>query len=338
MSDPRPRLSVIVPCHNEQDSLVELHRRLGTACAEAAGGAYELVLVNDGSRDLTWAVMADLARRDPRIVAVNLARNFGKELALAAGLEIAQGERVLIIDADLQDPPELVAAIMKKMDGGCDVVYGLRPERAGEPWWKRASSAAFYRVLGWLSDVPIPRDTGDFRLLSRRVVDALLAMPETHRYLRGLVSWVGLRQEPIEYQRPARHAGRTNFTPGKLLALAFDAMSAFSIRPLRLASYVGFIAGLGAPLLLVYVMWSWLCGVAIEGWTSLMLVVLLLNSAQLIVIGIMGEYLGRTYLESKRRPLFIVERVLRSDGAGKTEGAVKGEAPAQSLPRAAGEG
>jgi polyisoprenyl-phosphate glycosyltransferase len=336
MTESRLKLSVIAPCHNEQESLAELHRRLGAACAEAAGDSYEIVLVNDGSRDLTFAVMADLARRDPRIVAVNLARNFGKELALAAGLELCRGERVLIIDADLQDPPELLTAMMKKMDGGCDVVYGLRPRREGEPWWKRATSVAFYRLLGWLSDFPIPRDTGDFRLLSRRVVDALLAMPETHRYLRGLVSWVGMRQEAIEYQRPARHAGKTNFTPGKLLALAFDAMSAFSIRPLRLASYLGFIAGAGALLLLIYVMWSWLSGIAIEGWTSLMLVVLLLNSAQLIVIGIMGEYLGRTYLESKRRPLFVVERVIR--GGGKSESAAKGEASPHSLPRAAGEG
>jgi dolichol-phosphate mannosyltransferase len=306
----RLRLSVVVPCHNEQESLVELHRRLAAACAEAAGDSYEILLINDGSRDLTWAVMADLAQREPKLVAVNLARNFGKEPAIAAGLGLAKGERVLIIDADLQDPPELIPAMMAKMDGGCDVVYGLRPRRQGEPWWKRKTSAAFYRMLGWLSDVEIPRDTGDFRLLSRRVVDALLSMPEAHRYLRGLVSWVGFRQEPIEYERPPRHAGRTKFTPAKLVALAFDALSAFSIRPLRLASYLGFLAGFGALLLLVYVLWSWLSGVAIEGWTSLMLVVLLLNSAQLIVIGIMGEYLGRTYLESKRRPLFMVDRVI----------------------------
>ncbi len=314
---PRLRLSVIVPCHNEQESLAELHRRLGAACAIAAGDGYEIVFVNDGSRDLTWPVMADLARRDHHVVAVNLARNFGKELALSAGLELAKGERVLVIDADLQDPPELLPAMMKKMDGGCDVVYGLRPRRQGEPWWKRKTSALFYHALAGLSDVEIPHDTGDFRLLSRRVVDALLAMPEAHRYLRGLVSWVGFRQEPIEYERPPRHAGRTKFTPGKLVALAFDALSAFSIRPLRLASYLGFAAGLGALLLLVYVMWSWLSGVAIEGWTSLMLVMLLLNSATLIVIGIMGEYLGRTYLESKRRPLFIVERVI-GDGVSRS--------------------
>ena len=316
----RPRLSVVVPCHNEQDSLVELHRRLAAACTEAVGADYEIVLVNDGSRDLTWAAMADLAHRDPHVVAVNLARNFGKELALSAGLGLAKGARVLIIDADLQDPPELIPAMMRKMDGGADVVYGLRPRRAGESWPKRASSAAFYRVLGWLSDIAIPRDTGDFRLLSRRVVDALLAMPETHRYLRGLVSWVGMRQEAIEYNRPPRHAGRTKFTPGKLIALAFDAMSAFSIRPLRIASYLGLVAGAGALLLLVYVLWSWLSGVAVEGWTSLMLVVLLLNSAQLIVIGIMGEYLGRTYLETKRRPLFVIERIVRSDGADPVAG------------------
>jgi len=311
----RPRLSALVPCYNEQETLAELHRRLGAACADAAGADYEIVLVNDGSRDATWPAMVDLARRDPRVVAVNLARNFGKELALSAGLATVKGERVLIIDADLQDPPELVKEMMAKMDAGADVVYGLRPEREGESWPKRASSAAFYRVLGWLVDIHIPADTGDFRLMNRRVVDVLLAMPETHRYMRGLVSWVGMRQEPLPYRRPPRHSGKTKFTPGKLVALAFDAVSAFSIRPLRLASYLGFIAGLGALLLLVYVLWSWLAGVAIEGWTSLMLVVLLLNSAQLIVIGIMGEYLGRTYLETKRRPLYVVQSVVRDAGA-----------------------
>ena len=307
----RPRLSALVPCYNEQETLVELIRRLGAACADAAGTDYEIVLVNDGSRDATWPMMVDLARRDPRIVAVNLARNFGKELALSAGLATVKGERVLIIDADLQDPPELIKEMMAKMDAGADVVYGLRPDREGESWLKRKSSAAFYRVLGWLVDINIPADAGDFRLMNRRVVDVLLAMPENHRYIRGLVSWVGMRQEPLFYRRPPRHSGKTKFTPGKLFALAFDAVSAFSIRPLRLASYLGLIAGLGALLLLVYVLWSWLAGIAIEGWTSLMLVVLLLNSAQLIVIGIMGEYLGRTYLETKRRPLFVVQSVVR---------------------------
>jgi dolichol-phosphate mannosyltransferase len=306
----RPRLSAVVPCYNEQETLPELHRRLGAACADASDGDYELVLVNDGSRDSTWPMMVELARREPRTVAVDLARNFGKELALSAGLAMAKGERVLIIDADLQDPPELVKDMMAKMDAGADVVYGLRPEREGESWLKRASSAAFYRLLGWLVDIHIPADTGDFRLMNRRVVDLLLAMPETHRYVRGLVSWVGMRQEPLPYRRPPRHSGRTKFTPGKLVALAFDAVSAFSIRPLRLASYLGFIAGVGALLVLIYVMWSWLAGVAIEGWTSLMLVVLLLNSAQLIVIGIMGEYLGRTYLETKRRPLYVIQSIV----------------------------
>jgi dolichol-phosphate mannosyltransferase len=262
------------------------------------------------------------------VTAVNLARNFGKEFALSAGLAEARGERILIIDADLQDPPELLKSMMVQMDGGADVVYGLRPDREGESWLKRTTSAAFYRMLGWLTDIPIPRDTGDFRLMNRRVVDVLLAMPESHRYLRGLVSWVGLRQEPIEYRRPPRHAGKTKFTPGKLIALAFDAVSAFSIRPLRLASYLGLIAGIGGFLLLVYVVWSWMAGVAVQGWTSLMVVVLLLNSATLKVIGIMGEYLGRTYLESKRRPLFVIERVVRK-GAEAVPAAVS--RPAQAV-------
>lgn len=285
------------------------------------------MLVNYGSRDSTWPAMIDVAQRDRHVVAVNLARNFGKEMALSAGLAEAPGERVLIIDADLQDPPELLKPMMAKMDGGADVVYGLRPDREGESWPKRAASAAFYRVLGWLTDIPIAHDAGDFRLLNRRVVDVLLAMPESHRYVRGLVSWVGMRQEPIEYRRPPRHAGKTKFTPGKLIALAFDAVSAFSIRPLRLASYLGLFAGVGGFLLLVYVIWSWLAGAAVQGWTSLMVVVLLLNSATLMVIGIMGEYLGRTYLESKRRPLYVIERVVRKDPAN-VPGAISPSAPA----------
>jgi glycosyltransferase involved in cell wall biosynthesis len=317
----RIRLSVVVPCYNEQETLGELHRRLGAACADAAGDAYEIVLVNDGSRDATWPLMVDAARRDPRIVAVNLARNFGKEMALAAGLASTRGERVAIIDADLQDPPELIKDMMAKMDAGADVVYGLRPEREGETWMKRFTSRLFYRVLGWLSDIHIPADTGDFRLMNRRVVDVLLAMPETHRYVRGLVSWAGMTQVPLPYRRPPRHGGKTKFTPGKLIALAFDAVSAFSIRPLRIASYLGLVAGVGALLTLIYVLWSWLAGIAIEGWTSLMLVVLLLNSAQLIVIGIMGEYLGRTYLETKRRPLFVIQQVVR-DGVASTADAL----------------
>jgi len=325
----RPRLSAVVPCFDEQESLAELHRRLGAACAAASGGDYEIVLVNDGSRDSTWPLMVDLANRDPHVAALNLARNFGKETAIAAGIAEARGERVLVLDADLQDPPELLPEMMAKMDAGADVVYGRRPDREGESWLKRASSAAFYRMLGWLSDIAIPHDTGDFRLMNRRVVDVLRAMPESHRYFRGLVSWVGFRQEPIDYRRPARHAGKTKFTPGKLLALAFDAVSAFSIRPLRLASYLGLIAGIGGILLLIYVVWSWLAGVAVQGWTSLMVVVLLLNSAMLVVIGIMGEYLGRTYLESKRRPMFVIERVVRREGA---EAAAGEPAPARTNP------
>jgi dolichol-phosphate mannosyltransferase len=308
----RPRLSVVVPCFNEVETLRELHERVGAVCRAAVGEDYELVLVNDGSTDPTWTVLEVLARDDRHLVAVNLSRNHGHQLALSAGLQVASGERVLLLDADLQDPPELLKPMMEKLDAGCDVAYGLRTGRDGESWFKRASAHFFYRLIRRLVDIDIPADAGDFRLMSRRAVDMLLGMPEQHRFIRGMVSWIGLRQEPVPYRRAARFAGKTKYPLGAMVRFALDAISSFSIKPLRIASYLGAIAAIAAILSLLYVLWGWLFLDVVQGWTSLMVVVLVLNSAQLLVLGVMGEYLGRTYLEAKRRPLFLIDRVVRS--------------------------
>jgi polyisoprenyl-phosphate glycosyltransferase len=304
----RLRLSVVTPCYNEQESIDELHRRTSAACCASVGADYEIVLVNDGSRDQTWAAMIMLVDRDPHVVAVNLSRNYGHQTALSAGLTVCRGERILILDADLQDPPELLAAMMARMDAGADVVYGQRINRAGETAFKRITARVFYRLFRKIVDIEIPLDAGDFRLMSRRAVDILNQMPEQHRFIRGMVGWIGLRQEPIPYHRAARFAGKTKYPFPKMVRFALDAITGFSIKPLRLASWLGLGSGMVGLILVLYVLGSWGGGRTVEGWTSVMIVVLMLGSSQLLVLGLIGEYLGRLYLEAKNRPLFIIER------------------------------
>ncbi|WP_172294105.1 glycosyltransferase family 2 protein [Pseudoruegeria sp. HB172150] len=305
-----PRVSAVVPCYQEEATLPELHRRLTGACADAVGDAYEIVLIDDGSCDRTWETIAKLSDADPRVVGVKLARNHGHQIALTAGLELCRGDRIFILDADLQDPPELLAPMMAKMDEGFDVVYGQRRERAGETWFKRASAKAFYRLLSRLSDTPIPRDTGDFRLMSRRVLDVLKSMPERQRFVRGMVAWAGFSQVAFPYERDARHAGETNYSLKKMLGLSTDAITGFSIVPLKLASWLGFVFAAIAMGLIVYSLASWLFFSTVSGWTSLIIVFLVLSSVQLLVLGVIGEYLGRLFIEAKQRPVFIVDRVL----------------------------
>jgi dolichol-phosphate mannosyltransferase len=309
-----PTLSVVVPCYNEEACLTELHRRL-TAAATAAGTSYEIVLVNDGSRDGSWALMQLLAANDPNVLAVNLSRNHGHQLALTAGLDLAAGERILIIDADLQDPPELLSAMMAEMDTQqADVVYGVRRARSGETAFKRGTAKLFYRMLARMTETDIPLDAGDFRLMSRRALDALLSLPEQARFIRGMVAWIGFRQVPIAYERAERHAGQSKYPLRKMIAFAFDAITGFSTAPLRFASHVGLWLVAISALLLVYIAWGWLNGSVVEGWTSMMLVVVVLGAVQMFVLGMIGEYLGRLYIESKRRPLYIV-----SDIAGRPQ-------------------
>jgi dolichol-phosphate mannosyltransferase len=306
-----PKLSVIVPCYNEEENLAELFKRLKAACQKSAGDSYEILFVDDGSTDESWSLLAKQANEDPHCVAIALSRNYGHQLALSAGLALARGARVLLIDADLQDPPELLDEMMKIMDDGADVVYGKRLERAGETFFKRASAAFFYRLLRKMGAVEIPTDTGDFRLLSRRAVGILNRMPERSRFLRGMVSWIGLKQKPLPYERAERFAGVTHYSLGKMFSLAMDALSGFSIVPLRLASYMGFAVGIAALALILYALGAWLVGATTPGWTSLSVIILVLGSAQLMSLGVFGEYLGRLYLESKQRPLFIIDKIVK---------------------------
>lgn len=321
-----PALSVVVPCYNEQEVLAVLHARV-TAAARQVTADYEVVLVNDGSSDATWPLMEGLAAADPRVVLVNLSRNHGHQLALSAGLAVCRGGRVLVLDADLQDPPELLADMWRMMDGGADVVYGQRARRVGESAFRRGVSAAFYRLIERLADPPIPRDTGDFRLVSRRALDVYLAMPERHRFVRGMIAWVGFRQEPIRYERPPRLAGHTHYSYLKLTRMAMDAVTSFSVKPLALASIVGLLSGLLALALLAFSLVAWVRGVQVPGWTSLMAGLAFFSSIQLFVLGIVGEYVGRLYEQSKGRPLFVIERVVRAGGGAMAESPGSGPLP-----------
>jgi polyisoprenyl-phosphate glycosyltransferase len=311
-SDPRAgappvALSIVAPCFNEQEVLAAFVARAAAVCA-AITDDYEIVLVDDGSTDRTWQVIRQSEPRE-KIVAVKLARNHGHQLALTAGLEICRGERVLIIDADLQDPPELLPRMMALMDEGADVVFGQREQREGESWAKRATAGLFYRLISNLSETPIPLDTGDFRLISRRALDVLNAMPERHRFVRGMVAWIGFRQVPIRYTRQARHAGTTKYPLRKMLRLALDALTAFSTKPLAIASLLAVATSVFGMGILGYAFLGWMYGRTVSGWTSMLGAIAIFNSAQLLMLGILGEYLGRLYQEAKGRPLFVVEEV-----------------------------
>jgi glycosyltransferase involved in cell wall biosynthesis len=303
-------LSIVVPCFNEEACLSELHERLGKAAAAAVGGDYELVLVNDGSRDGSWPVMRAMAARDPHVVAVNLSRNHGHQLALTAGLDLCGGDTILIIDADLQDPPELLGAMLTMMRSQqADVVYGVRKSRAGETAFKRATAHGFYRLLSRATEVDIPVDAGDFRLMSRRALDALLAMPEQARFIRGMVAWIGFRQLPLVYDRQERFAGETKYPFKKMMRFALDALTGFSSAPLKLASHAGLALSVGSLILIAYIAYAWATGENVQGWTSLMLVVVILGAVQMFVLALLGEYIGRLYNEAKGRPLYIVQDV-----------------------------
>ena len=320
MASARPLLSVVVPVYNEEDGLRELHRRVSVACRESGFLSYELVLVNDGSRDRTLEEASRLAAEDGHVTVLDLARNYGHQIALSAGLAFCRGERILVIDADLQDPPELLGPMMKKMDEGYDVVYGLRTRRSGESRFKLATASLFYRLLRHLSDTDMVENAGDFRLMNRRAVDHLNAMPERVRFIRGMVSWIGLRQAPFPYEREARFAGTTHYPVRKMLRLAIDAITSFSVQPLRLASALGMAFGVLGLLVLASALFAWATGGAVHGWTSLAGLILILGSAQMFMLGIFGEYLGRVFIEVKRRPLYIVRDVI-------TAGAIAAETP-----------
>jgi dolichol-phosphate mannosyltransferase len=312
-----PYLSVVLPCYNEGQVIRETHRRV-TAVCRGVGKPYEIIVVNDGSTDNVWAELLRLTGEDPHVVAVNLSRNHGHQLALSAGLQFARGERVLIMDADLQDPPELLPDMLRTMDEGVDVVYAKRRSRPGDSPAKRLFCALFYRLLDKLADTRIPLDTGDFRLISRRVCDLIVAMPERHRFIRGMVSWAGYRQEPILYDRDARFAGETKYPLRKLMALAVDGIISSSLKPLAFATVIGSITAVIGLLLLLYALYSWLfVGRTPQGWASLLITVVFLGGLQLLMLGLMGEYLGRIHEQVRGRPMFLVESVVRSDDASR---------------------
>lgn len=317
-----PVVSVVVPVFNEEALLGELHRRV-IAAIEATGESFELVLVDDGSRDGSWAGMEELARRDARVVLVKLARNFGHQIAITAGVDAARGQAVVVMDADLQDPPEIIGEMLARWREGYDVVYGRRTRRAGESVFKRATAAAFYRLIRRMTAIDIPADTGDFRLMSRRVVDVLKQFQERNRFVRGMVAWIGFRQTAIDYERPARTAGETKYPFRKMLRFAADAIFSFSFAPLRIATGLGLVV---SALSFTYAVYAVLARVfgwdVVQGWASLMVAVTFLGGVQLISLGIIGEYVGRIYDEAKQRPLYVGEEGPARDlfGQGKSPG------------------
>ena len=309
----RISLTVVVPCYNEEAVIDRTIARLDSVC-RACSADYELICVDDGSADETWACLLRLRETYASLKAIKLSRNFGHQAAVTAGLHYAKGMDVLLIDADLQDPPELLPEMLKQRELGFDVVYGRRLSRAGESSLKRWTAWLFYRLINWLSDVPIPCDTGDFRLMSRRAVDGLNRMPEQTRFIRGMVAWIGYRQTHVSYKRDARAAGETKYTLRKMLRFSADAITSFSTKPLRLASILGLAMLVGFAFILLWALWTWSYGVTVPGWTSIVCVVLLVGGCQTLLLGVIGEYLGRLFIEAKSRPLYLV-----SDSAGLAE-------------------
>lgn len=298
-------LSVVVPIYNEEQCVDELARRL-TTVLEGMAIPYEIVLVNDGSRDRSLERMIALHERDPRLKIVNLSRNFGHQLAVTAGLDHTLGDAVVIIDADLQDPPEVIPQLFERYQEGYDVVFAVRLKREKESAFKLITAKLFYRLFRWATDVDMPVDAGDFRLMSRKVVNALNRMGERHRMLRAMVSWAGFRQTGVLYERAGRYAGTTKYPFRKMLRFALDGIASFSVIPLKFASWMGGIISLFAFAYAVWAVTSHLTGATVEGWTSLMVALTFLGGVQLLCLGIIGDYLGRVYEEAKGRPLYLV--------------------------------
>lgn len=302
-----PKYSFVIPVYNEEKTILELYRRVG-GVMEWLDGAVELILVNDGSRDRSLQLMRDLHQKDPRICYLSLARNFGHQIAVTAGLNFVRGQVIVILDADLQDPPEIIPDMIEKWRQGYQVVYAQRTQRRKESWFKRFTAYFFYRLLKQLADIEIPTDTGDFCLLDRQVVDVLNSMPERNRYIRGLRSWVGFRQTAIRFERDPRFAGEVKYTFSKSLALAVNGLVSFSKVPLRISTYVGLLAAVAA-ILMAFTVLYWRIFVPnspLTGFTIILVAIFFLGAVQLVSIGILGEYVGRIYEEVKGRPLYTL--------------------------------
>src|SRR3990172_379982 len=309
----KPNISVVAPIFNERESLQEFYRRVREAL-DTTGDSWELVPVDDGSTDRTGELLSALAKQDNRVRPVIFARNFGHQLAVTAGLDYARGDAVVIIDADLQDPPELIPEMLAKWKEGYEVVFAIREEREGESWFKLATASLFYRLIYRITDVDIPLDTGDFRLLDRKVVDVLCRMRERHRFLRGMSVWVGFKQTGVKYRRAARFAGTTKYPFRKMFKFAWDAVTSFSYLPLQIAMYLGFIAaGLSIVAIPIVAIMRLAGSQAFVGQATTLIAVLFLGGVQLISLGILGEYIGRLYDEAKGRPLYIVREAPRQE-------------------------
>lgn len=308
-----PSISIVAPAYNEQEVLGEFHRRV-TEVLTGLGCSYEIVLVNDGSRDGTLQLMHVLRERDPHVAVIDLSRNFGKEIALSAGLDHTKGEIVIVLDSDLQDPPELIPNMLEMWREGYDVVYGMRTVRDGETWFKKTTAKYFYRLIKQVSRVDIPKDTGDFRLMSRRAVESLCRLREEHRFMKGLFAWIGYPSRPLPYRRDRRAAGETKWNYWKLWNFAIEGITSFTVAPLKISTYLGLFVAALALLYAAVVIWKALFfSDPVRGYPSLMAVILFLGGVQLISIGLLGEYVGRIFNEVKQRPLYLVNRLLGSE-------------------------
>ncbi|MBU3569656.1 glycosyltransferase family 2 protein [Priestia aryabhattai] len=300
------KYSIVVPVYNEEEVIHETYRRL-TEVMRSTKEAYELLFVNDGSRDRTAEIIKEYSEQDPAVVLLDFARNFGHQIAITAGMDYARGEAVVVIDADLQDPPELILEMIEKWRQGFDVVYAKRTKRKGETYFKKQTAAMFYRFLRAMTDIDIPLDTGDFRLLDRKVCNQMNSIQEKNRFVRGLVSWVGFKQIAVEYERDERLAGESKYPLKKMLKLSMDGITSFSYKPLKLASYAGVtLSGIGFIYLFVVLYLKLFTDSTITGWSSLIVIQLFFSGIILIILGMIGEYIGRIYDETKNRPLYIV--------------------------------
>jgi len=315
----RVDFSVVIPVYNEEEVLPETYRRMKEVMSSAPG-SYELIFVNDGSRDKSQEILESFARGDEAVKLINFSRNFGHQVAITAGLDYAEGQAVIVIDADLQDPPEVILTMIEKWKEGYEVVYGKRVKREGESFFKKFTASFFYRLLKRFTTIDIPVDTGDFRLMDKKVVDALRLFREKNRFMRGLVSWVGFRQTSVEYVREKRWAGETKYPLRKMLKLAWDGITSFSDKPLKIATYAGIPLSLFSLVLFLVVLFQYLWGKSTFSATSLIGILnLLVGGIILIALGIMGEYIGRIYEEVKGRPLYIVESTMGFEKEGEKD-------------------
>ena len=322
----RPELSLVIPIYNEEEVLPQLDERV-KALLDRLGLDCEVVFVDDGSKDKSMVLLREMAAREPRYKVASFSRNFGHQRAITAGMDLTRGKAVVVMDADLQDPPEVILDMVAKWREGYDVVYGKRRSRAGETWFKLFTAKMFYRAFAAMIPIQVPLDTGDFRLVSRRVITALKSLRESHRFIRGLVSWIGFKQTAVEYDRHARAAGETKYPLKKMLAFAADGIASFSVMPLRMSTYLGVFVGFGSLLYGIAAVVTWALGHTIPGWTTTVLLVSSLFSVQFLIMGVLGEYVGRIYEQLKLRPLYIVAEKINFERRSKKKRRAKAKQP-----------